>query len=295
MLNSYKELIKKLKSAEVTKIVLEGIDGAGKTTLANKLKKDLFNDDCIIIHCTRNTPNTYRYFEEIINRENTNIIMDRAMYGQFVYNTHSDRHSNNWMKIEELIDLTVMMDNLDIPTVYVSSDLQKCLENCLEDSNDSYYTMDYIKELDIKYKSLFDSLADIGFFMNYYNDYEKKSEKMVSKTEVVEYENLPEIIAVDFDETLVRGAKFPEIGKINEKLRYELFEGKYKHCRKILWTCRDDEALKNAIIFCQDNNMHFDEYNRNIKEVRELVGRDTRKVYADVYIDDKAEHANEYQ
>lgn len=70
-------------------IVLEGCDGAGKTVLANKLAK-LFS--ATIIHCSRHTPNTCEFFEDIIEASKTqNIIADRFCYGQFVYQSEEER------------------------------------------------------------------------------------------------------------------------------------------------------------------------------------------------------------
>lgn len=70
-------------------IVLEGCDGAGKTVLANKLAK-LFS--ATIIHCSRHTPNTCEFFNDIIEASKTqNIIADRFCYGQFVYQSEEER------------------------------------------------------------------------------------------------------------------------------------------------------------------------------------------------------------
>lgn len=100
-------------------------------------------------------------------------------------------------------------------------------------------------------------------------------------------EKLPFIIAVDFDGTLVDD-KFPSIGRKNAMLFGLCEVWKMAGARLILWTCRHGEALEKAIQFCNDNGLEFDAYNENIPEVQAIFGTDTRKVYADVYIDDKA-------
>ena len=46
--------------------------------------------------------------------------------------------------------------------------------------------------------------------------------------------------------------------------------------------------MEEAVEFCKDNGLEFDAINENIDEVQELTGEDTRKVYADVYLDDKS-------
>ena len=70
-------------------VVLEGCDGAGKSTLAEFLAK-LLNAD--IVHCTAETPNDYYFFYNIIEVAKTrNIIADRFCYGQFVYQEKDER------------------------------------------------------------------------------------------------------------------------------------------------------------------------------------------------------------
>ncbi len=63
--------------------ILEGCDGVGKSTLAWQLQPILH---ARVIHCTSQTPNDYKFFHEIIEAsKQVNIIADRFMYGQFVY------------------------------------------------------------------------------------------------------------------------------------------------------------------------------------------------------------------
>lgn len=69
--------------------ILEGCDGAGKTTLAKKLAPVL---DAKIIHCNTQTPNTEGFFQQIIYASTKqNIIADRFCYGQFVYQNPEER------------------------------------------------------------------------------------------------------------------------------------------------------------------------------------------------------------
>lgn len=70
-------------------IILEGCDATGKTTFANMLAPLL---NAQIIHSTAETPNDYRYFEELLRAsEYTNIIADRFCYSQFVYQDSEHR------------------------------------------------------------------------------------------------------------------------------------------------------------------------------------------------------------
>jgi len=71
-------------------IVLEGCDGSGKSTLADLLAQ-LYNAE--VIHATRETPNDLAWFTHIMDEAKTrNIIMDRAFWGQFVYQRPEERH-----------------------------------------------------------------------------------------------------------------------------------------------------------------------------------------------------------
>lgn len=70
-------------------IILEGCDGTGKSTIAKRLASVL---NAEVIHCSTKTPNNYDFFSEIIyHSRERNIIADRFMYGQFVYQEENER------------------------------------------------------------------------------------------------------------------------------------------------------------------------------------------------------------
>ena len=102
------------------------------------------------------------------------------------------------------------------------------------------------------------------------------------------------IIALDFDGTCCE-FNFPEIGKIkpiNQKvidfIRYQKLNGS----TIILWTCRADtekrKYLQEAVDWCKKNNIPIDYINENTPHTKSVFGQDTRKVVADLYLDDKA-------
>lgn len=95
------------------------------------------------------------------------------------------------------------------------------------------------------------------------------------------------IIAIDFDGTIVEDA-FPGIGELKpgaaEVLKRLKAEGYYL----ILWTCRSGKRLAEAAQFLGEHGIRFDKYNESCPANIELYsGEDTRKVYADLYIDDR--------
>ena len=98
--------------------------------------------------------------------------------------------------------------------------------------------------------------------------------------------NLPKILAVDFDGTLCED-NYPEIGKPREDIIGLVQSYRKKGYKIVLWTCRNREALAQAVAWCKEHGLEFDAVNENIPETKELFGGDTRKVFADKYLDDK--------
>lgn len=100
------------------------------------------------------------------------------------------------------------------------------------------------------------------------------------------------IIAVDFDGTLC-DERWPGVGMPNWKvisyLKYEQEMG----AKIILWTCRTGELLKQAVEWCEKIELHFDAVNENLPEAIKRFGGDSRKIFADEYIEDKANHSFE--
>lgn len=92
-------------------------------------------------------------------------------------------------------------------------------------------------------------------------------------------------IAVDFDGTIVE-YKYPEIGKEKpfaiQTLRTLQREGN----KIILFTSREGELLDDAVAFCHERGLDFFAVNSN-QPANALFTRQTSKVIADVYIDDK--------
>lgn len=99
-----------------------------------------------------------------------------------------------------------------------------------------------------------------------------------------------DIIAVDFDGTLCEDA-FPGIGQPNWPLILFLKEKQREGSKLILWTCRCGNALNEAVSWCKKHGLVFDAVNANVPEnILQHGGSDSRKIYADIYIDDRAEH-----
>lgn len=97
---------------------------------------------------------------------------------------------------------------------------------------------------------------------------------------------MQKIIAVDFDGTLCEN-RWPEIGPPNEEVINYIKDEKAKGTKIILWTCRHGRDLKKVVKWCKEQGLIFDAVNRNLKSVIQAFGSDTRKIFANEYIDDK--------
>ena len=97
-----------------------------------------------------------------------------------------------------------------------------------------------------------------------------------------------DIIAVDFDGTLCKNA-YPNIGEPNYEVLNYILDMKKKGNKVILWTCRVDYELDDAIEWCKNFGIEFDSINDNLEDVVKMFnGSNTRKIFADIYIDDKS-------
>lgn len=90
------------------------------------------------------------------------------------------------------------------------------------------------------------------------------------------------IIAVDFDETLKIN------GEPNTALFARLINAQHGGSILILWTCRAGDSLREAVQYCAERGLRFNCINDNCADTVRKLGYNPRKVFADIYIDDKA-------
>lgn len=95
------------------------------------------------------------------------------------------------------------------------------------------------------------------------------------------------VYAVDFDGTLCSN-KYPGVGEPNIRLMKFLIKQRLDGNLVILWTCREKDILAAAIEYCRGFGLEFDAVNENVPYLKERYGNDTRKIGADIYIDDKS-------
>lgn len=115
----------------------------------------------------------------------------------------------------------------------------------------------------------------------------------MNNTDVKEFR----IVCVDFDCTLTINDAYPFAGHPNLDAIEILKAYRKKGNKLIMWTCRTGFALEEALKMCKKHGLEFDAVNDNLKEStaswRELhPGIEmSRKVYAEMYIDDRDPHS----
>ncbi len=94
------------------------------------------------------------------------------------------------------------------------------------------------------------------------------------------------IIAIDFDGTIVEH-RYPEIGDeipfATQALKMLIAE---QH-QLILWTVREGDLLKEAVEWCREKGVEFYAINRDYPEEHTTHQGFSRKIKADVFIDDR--------
>lgn len=95
------------------------------------------------------------------------------------------------------------------------------------------------------------------------------------------------ILAIDFDGTIVKD-NFPAIGPLRTRAKETINQLHGEGYYIIIWTCRTSDRGVLAEQFLIENGIKFDKINESCPaNVEKYSGLDTRKVYADLYIDDK--------
>jgi hypothetical protein len=97
----------------------------------------------------------------------------------------------------------------------------------------------------------------------------------------------PTILAIDFDETITHHLAYPDLG-VPRPYAPEIFrrlkdEGFYI----IIWTCREGEQLKKIEEWMKHYDMPFDMINEHHPYLNAHYKKDTRKILADIYIEDR--------
>ena len=106
------------------------------------------------------------------------------------------------------------------------------------------------------------------------------------------------IIAVDFDGTLFEQMEekdWPTPGAPRQAVIDYVLEQQMTGAKLILWTNRKGERLEEAVRWCAARGIAFDAINENLPYNIQKFAGDTRKVFADEYLDDRAKRPEEVE
>lgn len=128
-------------------ILIEGCDGSGKSTLSRFLS-DLLGGT--VVHLSSNTTNNYATMMHIIESSKDNIvIMDRSMYGQFVYQTEEERTEKNWLREKDLSEIEAYMLSVGVvPILCVAN--EETLKHRIAQRGDSATEFDKLNQLEVQ-------------------------------------------------------------------------------------------------------------------------------------------------
>lgn len=114
---------------------------------------------------------------------------------------------------------------------------------------------------------------------------------------------MPFKIAIDYDGTLFQGS-YPEMGAPKQDVIDKAKELKKYHAELILWTCREGIGLIEAKKRLVEIGLEFDAINENSPSQKAYMKKRwdlekgevfaVRKIFADVYVDDRAPGSIEY-
>ena len=98
------------------------------------------------------------------------------------------------------------------------------------------------------------------------------------------------ILAIDLDDTIFRELseeQFPEVGPLFPKAKEAINSLYDQGYYIIIWTCRSKAALHLAEEALVRNQIKYHALNRQSPSIMLKYGSDTRKISADLYIDNK--------
>ena len=118
------------------KIILEGCDGTGKTTLAKILAEKYGLDVC---HCTQNDPGDYDFYRQTLRKEN--VIWDRHTIGELIYPKIFGRKQKIGVEDARLLmhcakeeGVKVFVLTTDIESLYNRIDARGDEDECVHDN-----------------------------------------------------------------------------------------------------------------------------------------------------------------
>lgn len=127
------------------RIVLEGVDGVGKTTLAKILAYKYNLDIC---HCTQYDASDYNFYKQTLRKEN--VIWDRHTIGELIYPTIFNRKQQ--VSIEEVEDILNFAKLENIKVFVLTTDMDKIKDRLSKRGNENKHILDNLDWINEQFK-----------------------------------------------------------------------------------------------------------------------------------------------
>ena len=122
-------------------IIIEGLDGTGKTTLAN----DLLNKNYILINNNLTSESHYDKYVNIIKTSDINSVSDRSFISEMVYGKILSGTTK--LSEEEFINLVKLYSEYETKIIYLYASKKILLERKKDDFKDSKVIFHLYQEL----------------------------------------------------------------------------------------------------------------------------------------------------
>ena len=122
-------------------IIIEGLDGTGKTTLAN----DLLNKNYILINNNLTSESHYDKYVNIIKTSDINSVSDRSFISEMVYGKILSGTTK--LSEEEFINLVKLYSEYETKIIYLYASKKILLERRKDDFKDSKVIFHLYQEL----------------------------------------------------------------------------------------------------------------------------------------------------
>lgn len=127
------------------KIMLEGCDGTGKTTLAKILANRYGLDIC---HCGRNDPADYQFYRQTLRKEN--VIWDRHALGELIYPRVFEREPQ--IGVEDARLLMHYAKEEGVKVFVLTSDITTITNRLMARGNEDMRIMAQLRLIDQEFK-----------------------------------------------------------------------------------------------------------------------------------------------
>ena len=127
------------------KIILEGCDGTGKTTLAKILAEKYGLDIC---HCTQHDAADYEFYRQTLRKEN--VVWDRHTIGELIYPRVFNRKPCLGTENARLIRHYAKEEGAKI--FVLTADIETIRERLLERGNENVNILNNIERIDHEFK-----------------------------------------------------------------------------------------------------------------------------------------------